>query len=100
MSFVTAARQTLKRPLISSIFAVGVALLVSCLIADPRKKPTLTRKMHIESIPMCKLYIESIKEAIKVSMLAANSTLQGRERAITMPTVSTVIGATGYAHVC
>ena len=56
MSFLTAAKQALlKRPIISTIVAVGIAVLYWFLIADPHNsKPTLSRKMHIESIPMCK----------------------------------------------
>lgn len=58
MSFLTAAKQTLlKRPIVSSIVTVGIVLLSWFLAADPiTSKPVVSRKMHIESIPMCKFF--------------------------------------------
>lgn len=54
MSFLTAAKHILKRPTSFSVFAVGITFLVWYFLADPLyAKPAVSRKMHIESIPMC-----------------------------------------------
>ncbi|TKA25262.1 hypothetical protein B0A54_17305 [Friedmanniomyces endolithicus] len=53
MSFLTASKHTISRPLNLKLAAVGVAVLSLYFFADqPWDKPVATRKMHIESIPM------------------------------------------------
>ena len=53
---VSAARTAITRPLLSSIVTVGLAFLAWYFLANhpTNEKPSTHRKMHIESIPMCK----------------------------------------------
>lgn len=55
MNLVTAVRSSIRRPILHSLLAVSLASLAAFLyhVADPPKQQA--RKMHIESIPMCKL---------------------------------------------
>ena len=58
MNILVATKQTLRRPVFSAVFTVGLALLAwRIAIADRpvEKSPIAVRKMHIESIPMCEL---------------------------------------------
>jgi hypothetical protein len=80
MSFLAVTKQILRRPIISSIVAVGIAILSWYFLADPlHSKPILSRKMHIESIPMCK---NGNHQDRKITADA----LKGRGPAIIMPT--------------
>ena len=56
MSFLTATRSILKRPLSFSAVAVGIALILWNFLFADRETPqsAAIRKMHIESIPMCR----------------------------------------------
>jgi len=62
MSLLNAAKRAFARPLSTSIIAVGAISLLTYSLklgADTGvEKPSLTaaRKMHIESIPMCRLH--------------------------------------------
>lgn len=56
MSLFSTLKTIRTRPLTYFIVAVGIALLSSYFLADsPFSKPVRSRKMHIQSIPMCKL---------------------------------------------
>ncbi|KAK4894426.1 Cytoplasmic glyoxalase II [Elasticomyces elasticus] len=53
MTFLAARRFILRHPRSLVIATVGIAaVLSSYYVADQREKPIITRKMHIESIPM------------------------------------------------
>jgi len=55
MSLLATSKHILRRPLNLISAAVGIAILSLYFFADPHwPKPVATRKMHIESIPMCK----------------------------------------------
>jgi hypothetical protein len=58
MSLLNIAKRALTRPISSSAFiAVGIALFLvlrGTLSDHPIQQPTTTKKMHIQSIPMCK----------------------------------------------
>jgi hypothetical protein len=58
MSLLNIAKRALTRPISSSAFiAVGIALFLvlrGTLSDHPIQQPTITKKMHIQSIPMCK----------------------------------------------
>lgn len=58
MSFLAASKQLTKRSLVPTIFAVGIAFLYLYFRADwlPKRTSGSTRKMHIQSIPMCIYY--------------------------------------------
>ncbi len=53
MSFLATTKQTLKRPLISTLLAVGLTLISWYFLADYLiYKPAISRRMHVESLPM------------------------------------------------
>ena len=54
MSLVTALRNSTRRPLVQSILVVSFACLLGYLFSADPPKQQQARKMHIESIPMCK----------------------------------------------
>ncbi|KAK5710401.1 Cytoplasmic glyoxalase II [Elasticomyces elasticus] len=53
MTFLAASRFILRHPRNLVIATVGIAAALSWyILADQPEKPVITRKMHIESIPM------------------------------------------------